>query len=277
MAEGRVGLVAGSGALPGEAARCLSESGVAFDLLGFEGISDPALVAPEARIRLGQIDALVNRMQATGAKALLIVGNFDPALVRAPSPLFEPDDTARRLFEGAPPEAHVAWMSTLADFLEEVGLPLARQDTLLGPLLARPGPLGPMPPTRVHRADLEVGRAALAVQPASVLGQAIAVKDGEVVARETLEGTDALIRRAGREAGPGVTIVKAARPGQDPRLDLPVIGPTTIETLAAAGVEALAVEAGATLVIDAVGTARAAGSHRRVLWAFAPNEAAEGA
>ena len=277
MAEGRVGLIAGSGALPGEAARCLSESGVAFDLLGFEGISDPALVAPEARIRLGQIDALVQRMRASGVETLLIVGAFDPDLVRSPSPLFEPDDTARRLFEGAAPEAHVAWMSTIADFLEDVGLPLARQDSLLAPLLAPPGPLGPEAPTRAHRADLEVGRAVLAAQPASVLGQAIAVKDGEVVARETTKGTDALIRMAGQEAGPGVTIVKAARPGQDPRLDLPAIGPTTIETLAEAGVEALAVEAGATIVIDAAEVARAAGSHRRVVWAFAPSDASEDA
>lgn len=272
MTEGRVGLIAGGGALPGEAMRCLREAGVDVEIVGFEGISAPGLLASADRLVLGQIDRLLERMRARAVQSLLIVGRFDPGLVAAPSPVFEPDETARRLFEGASPEAHVAWMSTIADFLEQEGLPLARQDRLLAPLIARPGRLGGASPSTAQRADVAVGRAALAAQPPHVLGQAVAVKDGELVARETPAGTDALIRRAGREAGPGITLVKAARPDQDPRLDLPAIGPETVEVLAEVEGAVLAVEAFTTIVIEAAGVARAAEAHGCVVWAFEGDE-----
>lgn len=263
--------------MPGQAARCLSAAGMDVTTLGFEGISDPDLVAPGDRLRLGQVEGLMDRMRASGVTTLLIVGRFDPTLAASPSPVFEPDETARRLFAGASQGAHVAWMSTIADFLEEEGLPLARQDVLLAPLLAQVGPLGEVSPSPSQRADVEAGKAALAEQSPGVLGQALAVKGGVVVARETEEGTDALIRRAGREAGPGITIVKAARPGQDPRLDLPAIGPETVAVLAEVPGAGLAVEAGATLVIDAAAVARAANAHARAVWAFEADDTLEGA
>lgn len=268
LAEGRVGLIAGGGALPFEAARCLGDAGRDLTLVGFEGISDAGLVAPEDRLRLGQVERLLDRMRSRRVTSLLIVGRFDPSIVASPSPFFEPDETARRLFAEAPPEAHVAWMSTVADFLEDEGLPLARQDVLLAPLVAQPGLLAGAPPSPAQRADVRAGRAAVAEQPPHGLGQAVAVKDGEVVARETPEGTDALIRRAGLEVGPGITIVKVARPGQDPRLDLPAIGPETVEVLAEVDGAGLAVEAGATIVIDAEAVGRAADAHGRAVWAF---------
>lgn len=277
MTEGRVGLIAGGGALPGEAMRRLREAGVDVTLVGFEGISEPGLVASEDRLVLGQIDRLLDRMRARRVQSLLIVGRFDPSLVAAPSSLFEPDETARRLFEGAPPEAHVAWMSTVADFLEAEGLPLARQDRLLAPLLAKPGPIGRLSPTPAQRADAAAGRALLAGQPPHALGQAVAVKDGVLVARETTAGTDALIRSAGQESGPGVTIVKAARPGQDPRLDLPAIGPETVDVLAQVEGAALAIEAGATIVIEAEEVARLADARGLVVWAFDADEDEGGA
>lgn len=80
-------------------------------------------------------------------------------------------------------------------------------------------------------------------------GQAIAVKDGALVAVEALEGTDAMIDRAVELAGPGLTVIKRARPGQDLRLDLPTVGPETLSRLAAASGSLLAVEAGRTLVL----------------------------
>ncbi|MEM9177246.1 MAG: UDP-2,3-diacylglucosamine diphosphatase LpxI, partial [Myxococcota bacterium] len=247
MGEGRVGLIAGGGALPREAAACLAREGLETRIVGFEGVTDPAFVSAEACLRLGQVEALVERMRGEDVASLLIVGRFDPTWAEAPSPRFAPDETARRLFAEAGPEGPVAWMARLAAFLEREGLPLARQDVLLAALLARPGALSRAEPTAAQQADLVAGRAALAVQESAVLGQAVAVHAGHVVARETLEGTDALIRRAGAAAGAGFTLVKAARPGQDPRLDLPAIGPTTIDVLAEAGAGALAIEAGATL------------------------------
>jgi hypothetical protein len=82
------------------------------------------------------------------------------------------------------------------------------------------------------------------------IGQTIAVKHKAVVAVEAMEGTDEVIGRAGHLAGPGVRIVKVAKPNQDMRFDVPVIGLATIQSMRVAGASALSVDAGRTLVLD---------------------------
>ena len=82
------------------------------------------------------------------------------------------------------------------------------------------------------------------------IGQTIAVKHQAVVAVEAMEGTDEVIGRAGHLAGPGVRIVKVAKPKQDMRFDVPVVGIATIQAMRVAGASALSVDAGKTLMID---------------------------
>jgi len=82
------------------------------------------------------------------------------------------------------------------------------------------------------------------------IGQTIAVKSSAVVAVEAMEGTDAVIERAGRLAGAGARIIKVAKPNQDMRFDVPVVGVSTIEAMKAAGLSLLSVDAGRTLMID---------------------------
>ena len=82
------------------------------------------------------------------------------------------------------------------------------------------------------------------------LGQTAVVKDRAAVALEAMEGTDEVIRRAGRIAGPGCVVVKVAKPKQDVRFDVPVIGPGTIEAMREARALVLAVDAGRTLLLD---------------------------
>ena len=82
------------------------------------------------------------------------------------------------------------------------------------------------------------------------VGQTIAVKNRAVVALEAMEGTDAVIARAGALAGPGVTVVKVAKPAQDMRFDVPVVGVATIRAMRAAGATALSIDAGKTLVME---------------------------
>ena len=86
--------------------------------------------------------------------------------------------------------------------------------------------------------------------PALDIGQTIVVKDKAVVAVEAMEGTDVVIRRAGEIAGPGTRIVKVAKPKQDMRFDVPVVGVATIEAMKAAGATAISIDAGKTLVVD---------------------------
>jgi DUF1009 family protein len=82
------------------------------------------------------------------------------------------------------------------------------------------------------------------------IGQTIVVKDKAVVAVEAMEGTDAVIARAGHIAGPGTRVVKVAKPNQDMRFDVPVVGVATIDAMKAAGATLLSIDAGRTLVVD---------------------------
>jgi DUF1009 family protein len=82
------------------------------------------------------------------------------------------------------------------------------------------------------------------------IGQTIAVRQRAVVAVEAMEGTDEVIARAGRLAGPGICVIKVAKPNQDMRFDVPVIGVATIDALGAAGATVLSVDAGRTVVLD---------------------------
>ncbi len=90
------------------------------------------------------------------------------------------------------------------------------------------------------------------------IGQTVAVKDAAVVAVEAMEGTDEVIARAGALAGPGVRIVKVAKPGQDMRFDVPVVGLPTIDAMRRAGASTLSIDAGRALVFDRDAFVRAA-------------------
>ena len=115
---------------------------------------------------------------------------------------------------------------------------------------AKPGVLTRRSPTEDEQKDFEFGYGMADAIAALDIGQTIAVKHQAVVAVEAMEGTDEVIGRAGYLAGPGVRIVKVAKPKQDMRFDVPVVGLVTIHAMRVAGASALSVDAGKTLVID---------------------------
>ena len=130
------------------------------------------------------------------------------------------------------------------------GIELIDSTSLLTPLLAGAGVLTKRAPTEDEQRDFEFGyRMADAIAGLDI-GQTIAVKHQAVVAVEAMEGTDEVIGRAGHLAGPGVRIVKVAKPKQDMRFDVPVVGLATIQAMRVAGATALSVDAGKTLMLD---------------------------
>jgi DUF1009 family protein len=134
--------------------------------------------------------------------------------------------------------------------LRQHGIELVDSTALLTPLLAKPGVVTERRPTEDEQQDFEFGyRMADAIAGLDI-GQTIAVKHRAVVAVEAMEGTDEVIGRAGHLAGPGVRVVKVAKPKQDMRFDVPVIGLATIQAMRTAGASALSVDAGKTLVLD---------------------------
>jgi DUF1009 family protein len=138
------------------------------------------------------------------------------------------------------------------------GIELHNSTAYLAPLLANAGVLTRRAPDADEQTDLAFGyRIADAVAGLDI-GQTIAVKSAAVVAVEAMEGTDAIIARAGQLAGAGVRIVKVAKPNQDMRFDVPVVGVSTIEAMKTAGATVLSVDAGKTLMIDGDAIVKAA-------------------
>jgi DUF1009 family protein len=141
-------------------------------------------------------------------------------------------------------------IAAVAGVLEERGITLMDSTALLADLLARPGVLTTRQPDESMTADFEVGARAADAVAGLDIGQMVVVKDRAVVAVEAMEGTDAVIARAAALAGAGTRVVKVAKPGQDMRFDVPVVGVATIRAMQAAKADALSVDAGKTLFIE---------------------------
>ena len=163
---------------------------------------------------------------------------------------FVPDATAMSVMFKLATRNTDSLIGAVAELMRERGVELINSAALLAPMLAGAGQLSERAPTEHERKDLEFGYRMADAIAALDIGQTIAVKHQAVVAVEAMEGTDETIARAGHLAGDGVTIVKVAKPNQDMRFDVPIVGLATIQALRRAGARVLSVDAGKTLIFD---------------------------
>ena len=163
-----------------------------------------------------------------------------------------PDWTTIRLwFFVAADKRNDTLLRAAADEMQRKGVTLSNSVEFCADHLARPGVMTRLQPSAAQRRDAEFGwRIAKEIGRLDI-GQAVAVKEQEVIAVEAIEGTDDMIRRAGAlcRSG-GWTLVKVAKPDQDMRFDVPTVGVNTIENLHANGARMLVIEAGKTLMVD---------------------------
>lgn len=250
-----LGLIAGNGRFPFlvlDAARAqgYEVTVIAVKEEAFPGLADAAAREPRAAlhwISLGQLGTCIRILQEAGVRRAVMAGQVKHVKIFSG---ILPDMTLLSVLRKLKARNTDALISAVADVLADHGIELVDSTALLAPLLAGAGTLGRRAPTPEETADFAFGyRMADAIAGLDV-GQTIAVRDGAVVAVEAMEGTDAMIRRAGSLAGPGTRIVKVAKPGQDMRFDVPVVGRATLEVMREAGATALSVDAGRTLLID---------------------------
>lgn len=250
-----LGLIAGNGRFPFlvlEAARAAGHQVtiIALKEEAFPELEAEAAKAPAAvvhRVSLGKLGTWVGLLERAGATHALMAGQVKHTKLFSD---IVPDLTALSLLSRIRSKNTDAIIAAVADFLRERGMDLIDSTAFLTPLMAREGVLTKREPTEDERADLTFGYGIADVIAGMDIGQAIAVKSVAVVAVEAMEGTDQVIARAGQLAGAGVTIVKVAKPNQDMRFDVPVIGVATILAMQAAGASTLSVDAGKTLMID---------------------------
>jgi hypothetical protein len=163
-----------------------------------------------------------------------------------------PDLTAIRLwFHTARDKRNDTLLCALADEMERQGIPLENSVHYCPEAMAQPGILTAKGPSPSQEKDIDFGWRIAKAAGKLDIGQAIAVKEQEVVAVEAIEGTDRMIARAGELCRQGGWIlVKVGKPGQDMRFDVPTVGPDTIANLKRNGGKGLVVEAGMTLMVE---------------------------
>ncbi len=250
-----LGLIAGNGRFPFlvlEAARAAGHQVtiIALKEEAFPELESEAARPPAAtlhRVSLGQLGTWTKLLTSAGVTHAVMAGQVKHTRLFAD---IVPDMTAIGLMMRLKAKNTDAIIAAVADHLRDNGVELVDSTALLAPLLARDGVLTARAPSEGERADLEFGYRIADVVAGLDIGQTIAVKSKAVVAVEAMEGTDQVIQRAGQLAGPGTCVVKVAKPNQDMRFDVPVVGVATIRAMAAAGATVLSVDAGKTLMID---------------------------
>jgi UDP-2,3-diacylglucosamine hydrolase len=259
----RLGLIAGNGRFPLLVLDAARQLGHDVTVVAVKEEAGPDLAEAAAReprapltwLSLGQLSQCIETLRAAGVSQAVMAGQVKHVKIFSG---IVPDRLLLSVLLRLRSKNTDALISAVADVMRERGIELLDSTAFLTPLLARPGAIASRAPTVDETADLEFGYRMGDAIAGLDIGQTIAVKDRAVVAVEAMEGTDEVIARAGRLAGPGVRIVKVAKPAQDMRFDVPVVGLPTIEAMRAAGATTLSVDAGRTLVFDGDALRRAA-------------------
>jgi len=259
----RLGLIAGNGRFPFlvlDAARAAGHdvSVIAIKEEAFPDLAEAAARPPSAPLHwvsLGQLGKCIALLKEAGATQAVMAGQVKHTKLFAD---IVPDMTLLGVLMRLKTRNTDALIAGIADVLRQNGIELLDSTGFLAPLMAGAGTLTARKLREDEEADLAFGYTVADTVAGLDIGQTIAVKSAAVVAVEAMEGTDAVIARAGQLAGSGVRIVKVAKPKQDMRFDVPVIGVSTIEAMKAAGASALSVDAGKTLMIDGDAIIRAA-------------------
>lgn len=259
-----IGIIAGNGVYPetfiAEARR--KSPGVRLVMVAFQGETKPEvekLVDATEWVRVGQLSRLIKFFVREGAGEAVMIGQISP------KNLFDMRPDFRVLFILARLKERNAetMFGAIGDELGKEGITLLPATTFLEDHLPGPGHVcGPKLKKR-QLADAEFGFPLVKQTSAMDIGQSIVVRHGTVLAVEAFEGTNDCIKRGG-ELGKrkDVTLIKVSKPNQDFRFDVPVIGPITVETCAAAGVSAIVIEAGKTMVLEPGRMAELCEKHR---------------
>jgi DUF1009 family protein len=210
-------------------------------------------------LSLGELSRLIETFQKEGVTRAVMAGQVKHKQIFSS---IRPDWRLAKLLLNLRTRNTDMLLGAVAKVLSDEGIELISSTAYLEPLLARPGVLTARAPSEEEQLDLAYGRQVAAALAGFDIGQTVVVAGQACVAVEAMEGTDATIERAGALLGTlgaqgeastlerRLSVVKVAKPAQDMRFDVPVVGPKTIETMRKAGATCLSIEAGRTLMFD---------------------------
>ena len=257
----RIGLIAGNGTFPFlvlDAARAQGYEVVVVAIKeeAFPEIEDRGATSVHW-LSLGEFSKLIETFQREGVRRVIMAGQVKHKQIFS---AIRPDWRMAKLLLSLATRNTDSLLGAVAKALAEEGITLENSTRLLEPLLVKSGTLTRRGPTEQERKDIDYGRAVARQLAQHDIGQTVVIAETACVAVEAMEGTDATIERAGRIMGSlhgaastlsrALTVVKIAKPNQDMRFDVPVIGVKTIEVMQAAGATCLALDAGKCLLLD---------------------------
>jgi hypothetical protein len=261
----KLGLIAGNGRFPFLLLDAARAHGTEVVVAAIKEETDPAMdarAAADAGVRvhwlsLGELSRLIETFQQEGVHKAVMAGQVKHKQIFSS---IRPDWRLAKLLLNLRTRNTDMLLGAVAKVLGDEGIELISSTMYLEPLLAKPGVMTARAPNEQEQQDISYGRDVARGLAAFDLGQTVVIAAQACVAVEAMEGTDATIARAGALMGSlenaastlerSLTIVKVAKPKQDLRFDVPVIGIHTIETMRVAGATCLALEAGRTLIFD---------------------------
>ncbi len=261
----RLGLIAGNGRFPFLLLDAARARGLHVVVAAIREETDPEMDRRAAQdhgmevhwMSLGELSRLIETFQAAGVKRAVMAGQVRHKQIFS---AIRPDWRLAKLLMSLRTRSTDMLLGAVAKVLSDEAIDLISSTAYLEPMLARAGVLTARAPNAVEQIDLEYGLRVARGIAGFDLGQTVVIAGAACVAVEAMEGTDGTIARAGalmtslqQDASTlarSLTVVKVAKPKQDLRFDVPVVGVPTIQAMRAAGATCLAIEAGRTLLFD---------------------------
>ena len=259
----KLGLIAGNGKFPFLVLDAARAQGFEVVVAAIREETLPEIESHGAAVvhwlSLGELSKLIEMFQREGVRRAVMAGQVRHKQIFSS---IRPDWRLAKLLLSLTTRNTDSLLGAIAKVLADEGITLENSTWLLEPLLVKSGVLTARGPTEQERKNIEYGRAVARELTRHDIGQTVVIAESACVAVEAMEGTDATIERAGQimrssslhgdasTLSRGLTVVKIAKPNQDMRFDVPVIGVKTIEVMQAAGATCLALDAGKCLLLD---------------------------
>jgi UDP-2,3-diacylglucosamine hydrolase len=257
----KLGLIAGNGKFPFLVLDAARANGYEVVVVAIKEEAFPEIESHGAAavhwLSLGELSRLIETFKREGVSRAVMAGQVRHKQIFS---AIRPDWRLAKLLLSITTRNTDSLLGAVAKVLADEGITLENSTTLLEPLLVKPGVLTQRAPTEAERRNIEYGRKVAGSLAQHDIGQTVVIAESACVAVEAMEGTDATIQRAGEimrslhgEASTlerALTVVKIAKPNQDMRFDVPVIGVKTIEVMHTAGATCLAVDVGKCLLLD---------------------------
>jgi DUF1009 family protein len=260
-ASEKLGLIAGNGKFPFLILDAARAQGLEVVVAAIKEETFPEIESRGAAsvhwLSLGELSKLVDTFKNAGVQRAVMAGQVKHKQIFSS---IKPDWRLAKVLLSLTTRNTDSLLGAVAKVLADEGITLENSTSFLDPLLAKPGVLTERAPTEEERKNIDYGRAVARQLAQYDIGQTVVIAEAACVTVEAMEGTDATIERAGRlmrslegsasTLSRALTVVKIAKPNQDMRFDVPVIGTKTIEAMHDAGATCLAVDAGKCLLLD---------------------------